>query len=104
MRIMALCLCYDQCERVELARMELLARRANMIELKYKDRVLPKPTKDMDPFNDSHLFLGTSETRGSLMVCPLLERYVGEQLHLEALAAMARSKATEERSGAGVKK
>ena len=47
MRIMALCLCYDQLEGAEIACMELLARRAQMVELKFKDRVLPKPTKDI---------------------------------------------------------
>ena len=58
--------------------MDLLARRAQMIELKYKDWVLAKPTNEMDPFNDSHLYFGTSETWVSLMVCPALEKYVGE--------------------------
>ena len=50
MRIMGLCLCCDQLEGAELACMELFARRAQVIEFKYKDRVLPKPTKDVDPF------------------------------------------------------
>ena len=92
---MGRCLCYDQLQGAELARME-------MVELKYEDRVLPKPTKDMDPFSDSHLYLGAPETRGSLMVCPALEKYVREQLHREPLAAKERRKA-EERSGAGAK-
>ena len=68
----ALCLCYVQLERAELACTELLARRAQMIELKYKDRAL---------LDDSHLYFGTSETQGSLMVCPALDKYVGEELH-----------------------
>ena len=62
----------------------------SLIELKYKDRVLPKSTKDMDPFNDSQVCLGMSETLGSLRVCPALEQHVGEQLHLEPLAAKER--------------
>ena len=61
----------------ESACLELVARQTQMIELKYTDRVLPKPTKDMDPFNDSHLYSGTSETRGSLMVCAALENILG---------------------------
>ena len=81
--------------------MELLARRAQVIGLKLKDRVWP--TRDMDPFSDSHLYLGTSETRGSLMVCPALEKYVGEQLHLGPLAAKERREAAEERSSAGAR-
>ena len=78
---------YDQLEGAELACMELVARRAQMVELKYKDRV----------------YLGTSETRGSLVVCPSLQKNVGEQLHLVSLAAKERRKAAEERSGAGAK-
>ena len=50
MRIMGLRLCNEQLEGAELPCMELLAREAQMIEPKYKDRVLPKPTKDTDPF------------------------------------------------------
>ena len=65
-----------------------LARRAQMIELQYKDRVLPQPVI---------LYLGTAETRDSLMVCPALEKYVGEQLHLESLAAKERRKAPRRR-------
>ena len=84
--------------------MELLTRRAQMIEFKCKDSVLPKPTMDMDPFNDRHLHLGTSETWGSLMVCPALEKYVKEQVQLKPLAAKQRRKAAEQRSGAGAKK
>ena len=38
------------------------------------------------------------------MVCPALEKYVGEQLHLESLAAKERRKAAEERSGAAAMK
>ena len=34
-----------------------------------QDWVLPKPTENMDTFGDSHLYLGTSETRSSLMAC-----------------------------------
>ena len=71
--------------------MELLARRDQLVELKYKDRVFPNPTKDTDPCSDNHL--GTSETRGSLMVCPALEKYAWEQLHLESLAAKKRREA-----------
>ena len=55
---------------------ELLAPRAQMIELKYQDKVLPKPTKDMEPFRDSHLYLGTSDMRRSVTVYLALEKYV----------------------------
>ena len=56
-----------------------------MIELKYKDRVLPNPDEDMDPFNESHLYFGTSETGGSLLVCPALENTSGNSCILNLL-------------------
>ena len=102
--IMVLCSCYDRIKGAELTCMELLSRRAQLIDPKYKDRMLPKPTKDMDAFNESQLHLGTSETHCSLLVRPALKKYVGEQLHFEPLAAKERRSAAEERSGAGANK
>ena len=67
---------------------------SQMIELKYNDRVPPKPTKDMDPISDGHLYLETSS----------LEKYVGETLHLESLAAKERRKSAEERASAVARK
>ena len=98
---MVLCLRDDQLEGAELACTDLLTRRTQMIEFKCKDRVLSKPTMDMDPFNDRHLYLGTSETRGSPMECPALEKYVKEQVQLKSLATKQRRKAAEQRSGRG---
>ena len=74
-----------------------------MNESTYKGRAPPEPIKGMDLLNEGHLHLGTSGTCGPLIMCPALERYLGEQLHLESLAANERRKAAEERSGAGAK-
>ena len=102
--IMGLRLCCDQFEGAEFPCMELRIHRAHTMELTYKDRVLPKPTNDMEPFNDNHLYLETSETCGSLTECPGVVKCVGEQLHLESSAAKERRKAADGRSGAGAKK
>ena len=55
--------------------------------------------------DDTHLLLGTSETRGNVGVSPELQKWLGEELSQEALAAKERRKAREERSlAAGAKK
>ena len=76
-------------------------RRSQMTELVHKDRMMFKPIKGYGSFIDSHLYLGTPETRGSLLWCPALEKYVGDQLHVDSLAAKERRKG---QSSAGVKK
>ena len=53
---------------------------------------------------ESHVHQRTSGTCGLLIICQALERYVGEQLHLESLAANERCKAAEELSSARAKK
>ena len=54
--------------------------------------------------DDRAQYQGTSVARGSLMVCPALEKTVGEQLQLESFAAKERSNAAEERPSALAKK
>ena len=77
--------------------------RLQMNELTHKDRVRPKPIQDTDAFNDSHLFLGTPETRGSLMLFAALAKDAGELLHFDSLSAKERRRTAHERSGAGMK-
>lgn len=88
---------YDQLEVGQLAAFELLCRSLQLIELKHRDRFLPAGGAGGDPFEDTHLYLGLSQTRGLLMVSPALERYVGGELKDEFKAAEARRKAHEER-------
>ena len=57
-----------------------------------------------DIFEDSHLLLGTSETRGAVCMAPALQEWLGEQLSKEALANKKRRKAREERALAAPKK
>ena len=99
---------YDQVDLPQLCSAELLARRAQMIELQYKSRFSlgtggggggAKNKNDKDNFqavlDDSHLYLGLSATRGLLCVSPDLEKYVGKQLGEEYLAIKERRKALE---------
>ena len=100
MRMLFFALTYDQLDVSQIASLELMIRRAQMIELKYKDKVVPPPVNALDPFQDMHLYMGLSETRGMLMVAPSLENYIGDELHKEAAAAKERRKAADERAAA----
>lgn len=95
MRVIELMLCYDQLQGGELASMEMLVRKAQMIELKHRDRVLAAASGAID--DDEHLYLGTGRTRGLLMIAPALEEFVSGELGKEAAAAKERRKMREER-------
>ena len=47
---------------------------------------------------ESGLFLGTTETKGNLCICPALSEWISEQLKAEAAVAKERRKAREERA------
>ena len=96
MRIVELALCYDQLQGSELASMEMLIRKAQLIELKHRDRVLAAAVGQVD--DDAHLYLGTGQTRGLLMIDPELEEFVSAELSKEAATAKERRKMREERS------
>jgi hypothetical protein len=98
MRTIELALLYDQLHLTEIAAFELLARRAQMIELKYKNKIVPVGSYQNDPFDDAHLYQGTAATRGLIMVSPQLEQYVSGELAKEAGAAKERRKLREERA------
>ena len=89
--------CYDQLEVGQLVSFELPMRALQLIELKHKDRFMHNQGNGTDPFEDSHLYLGISQTRGLVMICPALERHVGVELKGEFKASEARRKAHEER-------
>ena len=80
---------------------ELACRRAQLAELKHKEKFLPKvDTKkqcSLDPCDDAHLYLGLSATRGMLAVSPELEAWVGKELALEYFSMRERRKALDER-------
>jgi hypothetical protein len=93
----------DQLMITQLASFELLARRFQLIEEKFKFRL---PSFDsnkgsLDPENDASLFLGlgTSSMAGRTAVCvmPALAEYIGEELGREAAISKGKVKAHEMR-------
>ena len=48
--------------------------------------------------DDSHLMLGTYETRGNVGISPLLTKWLGDELGKEASASKERRKSREERA------
>ena len=88
--------CYDQLNLGESAGVELLLRRAQLSELRHKDALLQREVGD-DMGEDSYLYLGTSVTRGQLMVAPELEEFVGQQLQREGTVLKERRKLMDER-------
>ena len=79
---------YDQLNIGELAAVELLCRRLQMIQYRWKERV----------DDESHFFLGVDRTRGNLCICPALNAWLGDELHKEAQANKEQRKAREERA------
>ena len=100
MRVMDFALTYDQLHCSELACLEVVARQAQLVELKYRDKVLANQSGSAGATMlemDDHLYLGTGRTRGQLMIDPRLEDFVSGELSREAGAAKERRKMREER-------
>ena len=96
---------YDQLKVSNLACMELVSRRLQLIEEKYRFRMpqLEGGSGVTDPEQDHSLFmgLGTAATAGrlSVMVMPELSTFIGEELAKEAAVSKGRIKAHELREG-----
>lgn len=93
---------YDQLDLPQLAWAELVRRRVQLVELKHKERFLPrrdggKKGQGRDVFDDAHLYLGLTATRGALDISPGLEAWVGRELNTEYSAMKERRKALEKR-------
>ena len=102
MKLLYLAVVIDQLDLPQLTWAELAARHEQMIELKHKDRFVPKKERNnntLDSFDDAYLYLGLSSTRGMLAVCPELEKFVGKQLSEEYMAIKERRKALEAAKG-----
>ena len=89
-------LCYDQLQVCELASLELVLRKAQLVELKHRDRIVHFD-RDLTVDDDEHLYLGTGKTRGLLMIAQALEDYVSGELQRETAASKERRKMREER-------
>ena len=88
---------YDQLNIGELATIELLSRRLQMIQFRWKERILGSASSGTVD-DESHFFLGVDPTRGNLCICPALNTWLGEELHKEAQANKEQRKAREERA------
>ena len=67
MRALEFAFGYDQVQASELRALEICVRRAQMVELKYRDRVIKlSPTGAIE--DDEHLYMGTGLTRGLQMI------------------------------------
>ena len=82
-----------------MASLEVVARRAQLVELRHRDRALGSKVLGGDVDADAHLYMGSGKTRGLLMIAPALEEWVAKQLAVETAAAKERRKLREE-SGA----
>jgi hypothetical protein len=92
---------HDQLMVCNLCAFELLARRFQLIEEKFKFRLpqFDSSKASMDPENDASLFLGlgTASMAGRMAVCvmPALAEFIGEELAKEASVAKGKVKAHE---------
>ena len=109
-RVFEIFINYDGIVLSKLAGIELMCRKIQMIHERWKHKLpqMASSSNDKDKRtimdDDTHLLLGTSETRGNVGVAPELQQWLGEQLSKEALASKERRKAREERSlGQGAK-
>ena len=89
---------YDQLNLCGLACVELGVRRLQMISEKWRHKMPSLSGSNNSEMDDAFLLLGTSETRGNILVAPELQSWLGEQLSKEALASKERRKAREERA------
>ena len=102
-KVIELMVTYDGIRVSHIAASELIARKIQMVHERWRHK-LPNfngaagqsGATIMD--DDTHLLLGTSDTRGDVGVCPELQSWLGEQLSKEALATKERRKAREERA------
>ena len=92
-------LTFGQLQGAELSFFELLARRLQMLEMKFRDKVAGSLFGSSIE-EDRRIYLGTGRTRGLIMIAPELEEFASGVLAKETAAAKERRKLREERSGA----
>jgi len=102
-RIFEYAVCFDQLQVAEISALEVVVRRAQLVELKYRERALANDSHStggrgeqlLD--DDEFLYLGTGRAHGLLMISPDLEEHVAQQLSKETATAKERRKMREER-------
>ena len=103
-KVIELMVTYDGIRVSHIAAAELIARKIQMVHERWKHKlpnfngVAGQQGGASNMEDDTHLLLGTSDTRGNVGVCPELQSWLGEQLSKEALATKERRKAREERA------
>ena len=96
-KVLELAIEYDQLNIGELAAVELLCRRLQMIQYRWRERILGA-TATGTIEDESHFFMGTDPTRGNLCICPCLNTWLGEELRKESQMNKEQRKAREERA------
>jgi len=92
--------CYDQLNVAELGAIEILARRFQLHEERYRLKLIDAERgagKTGVDFDDAAIFMGHSRERGVAAICPALLDHVAEQAKQEAAVLKERRKAHEER-------
>ena len=99
---------FDQVNAPNLAGVELLCRQLQLLEERVYEAELTALSSKKGQGSgklqsayevvESGLFLGTTETKGNLCICPALSEWISEQLKAEAAVAKERRKAREERA------
>ena len=97
MRVLQTAVQYDQLNVSELASMELVMRRAQVAEFRHRERLFGRAGGGDELLEDEHLYMGTGETKGLLMVSPALSEYIADELHKESTVLKERRKIREER-------
>ena len=92
--------CYDQVDISNSAGAEIIARQIQLLEEKHRDcgGGGGKGGDSSGASMDSHLYMGSSSSRGGLCVCPLLSDWIADELRRESAVMKERRKAREERS------
>ena len=99
---------FDQLDLPNIAAAEAVARRLQAIEWQYRERVRETSRSHVVASvgvagapalttSEVDLFEGAAKTNATLMVCPLLIRYVSDESKTEAAVSKAGRKAREER-------
>ena len=103
--------CYDGLDVVNLSCLELLIRKAQLVEFPYWERGPALPPKEGDKkdrgngegggrvgmYDEGHIFLGSNKEFGEVMVAPELLDYVTREVEREAGVMKQIRKAREER-------
>jgi hypothetical protein len=99
-RVLECSICYDQLNVSELGGIEILARRFQLHEERYRLKLIDAERgagKTGIDYDDAIIFMGGSRDRGCAAICPALLDHVAEQAKQEAAILKERRKAHEER-------